>query len=196
MSDADIFSRLYVDPLAGWGGHSGGGSDATAVIDYRSFLERFVRMNAIGSVVDIGCGDWQFSRFIDWGGARYHGFDVVEPVIARNRAAHARDGVAFDVMPSDLGDLPDADLLIMKDVLQHLPDADIMRFRDRLFGRYRTCLLTNSYRKVDTATNVDIETGGFRCLDLTAPPYSIDGVYVLEFGSALWERLRTLLVRR
>lgn len=46
------------------------------------FVRRFIKENSIKSVVDLGCGDWQFSPYI------YHdlfvayvGYDVVLPVI-------------------------------------------------------------------------------------------------------------------
>ena len=29
----------------------------------------------IRTVVDLGCGDWQFSKYVDWRGIEYHGYD-------------------------------------------------------------------------------------------------------------------------
>jgi len=85
-------------------------------------------------------------------------------------------------------------LLIMKDVLQHLPNDEIIKFRDVLLPRFRFCLIANSFEKVNTQKNVDITVGSFRCLDLTLPPYNFRGCYILEFGSAAWERIRVLLL--
>jgi len=189
----EAFRRHYETEQSDWGGHSGGGSDPYWNIDYRAFLERFIRLNDIRTIVDIGCGDWQFSRFLNLEGVRYHGFDVVRSVVERNRARFASDMVSFDEMPADFAAVPDADLLVMKDVLQHLPDAEIMRHKHDLFSRYPRCLLSNSYRKIDTPTNIDIGVGGFRSLDLNAAPYHFDGEYVLEFSTPLWEQIRTML---
>jgi hypothetical protein len=54
-------------------------------------------------------------------------------------------------------------------------------------------LLTNSYNKLSTPLNTNICDGSFRCLDLSAEPYFLDGAYVLEFTSPLWEKIRTFL---
>jgi SAM-dependent methyltransferase len=189
----EAFTRLYDDPTSDWGGNSGPGSTPFFTVEYRAFLERFIFMNGIRTVVDIGCGDWQFSKHINFDGATYIGFDVVPSVVARNQEAYGGHAVAFRQMPLDLDTLPCADLLIMKDVLQHFPNAEILRFRDRVFYKYKYKLLTNSYQKFGTAQNVDIPYGGFRSLDLAAPPFAFSGAYVVEFSSPVWERIRTFL---
>ena len=189
----EIFSGKYEDAESDWVGNSGPGSDPYYNLPYRAFLEGFLRLNHIGSVVDIGCGDWQFSRFVDFGQATYLGLDVVASVVDRNEARFGGGRVRFAMMPDDHDALPPADLLIIKDVLQHLPNDDILAFRDRVLPRYRFCLLTNSYRKLDVPVNVDIPLGAFRCLDLRAPPFDFEGAYVLQFATAVWEELRTLL---
>ena len=97
-------------------------------------------------------------------------------------------------MPDDRATTPPADLLIIKDVLQHQDDAGIMDFYRKVIPRYQFCLITNSYRKIDTPTNVDTGTGGFRCLDLKAEPYFWRGSYVLQFTTGVCEEVRTLLI--
>lgn len=186
------FEAIY--DTESWGNGSGPGSYPGWTIEYRAFLERFFRMNEVGSIVDIGCGDWQFSRFLHLDGIVYHGFDVVARLIDANRRRFGSDTVRFDVMPEDLAALPQADLLVMKDVLQHLPDAEIARFRAQVFGRYRFVLLTNSFEKIDSHRNVDVRPGEFRCLDLAAPPYGFSGAYLFEYWAQPWERIRTFLI--
>jgi SAM-dependent methyltransferase len=189
----EAFRLHYESEESDWGGHSGEGSRPQWNIDYRVFLERFIKMNNIRSVVDIGCGDWQFSRFIDFSAVRYYGFDVVKSVVKRNKLLFESESVTFHEMPDILDNIPTADLLIMKDVLQHLPDSDIEHYKINLFNRFPKCLISNSYEKIDTPKNIDIESGGFRCLDLNDVPYLFNGTYVLEFWTPLWERIRTML---
>ncbi|WP_416462306.1 hypothetical protein [Sphingomonas sp. VDB2] len=191
---ASVFSHKYDKDVSDWGGHSGSGSSPYHTMAYRMFLEQFIALNNIRSVTDVGCGDWQFSKFINYDGVSYQGYDVVPTIVAQNIALHSSDDANFDVMPDDVMDVRGGDLLIMKDVLQHLPDDVIMGFAAKLFPKFKYCLLTNSYRKLDTPQNIDIETGGFRCLDLTEAPYNVAGTYVLQFNSPLWEELRVLLV--
>lgn len=194
MADANPFEDIYA--RGAWGAGSGPGSYPYYTIEYRAFLQRFISLNAIRSVVDIGCGDWQFSRFVDFAGAEYLGLDVARPVIEKNVAAFGRDGIAFKVMPDDLTEVPGGDLLLIKDVLQHLPDAEIRAILTQVAPRFRFALITNSYEKIDTGRNYDIGGhGDFRCIDLTAEPYNVDGAYVFEFWAQPWERIRTLLIQ-
>ncbi len=188
-----IFTDKYESPDSDWVGNSGPGSDPFYNLAYRSFLESFLRLNHIGSIVDIGCGDWQFSRFINFNGAKYLGLDIVDTLVKRNQKLFGSEDTRFANMPAEFDAIPSAHLLIMKDVLQHLPNAEIIRMREFLFPRFQFCLLTNSFRKLDVPTNVDIEYGAFRCLDLRGPPYDINGAYVLQFSTAVWEELRTML---
>lgn len=189
-----VFASKYHEGGSEWGGHSGPGSIAYYTADYRHFVERFIFMNQIKSVVDIGCGDWQFSRYIDYSGVTYHGYDVVDHIIEVNRQNYNLPGINFHVMPKIIKELEKADLLIIKDVLQHLPNKEIFQFLHEVIPKYRYALITNSYQKVSVAANTDISLGEFRVLDLTADPYNVKGTYVCEFGSAVWERLRTLLI--
>lgn len=201
----EVFRRYYEDETSVWGGHSGGGSMPYWTLEYRAFLERFISLNNIRSIVDIGCGDWQFSRFINFTGIEYHGFDVVESVIRRNQERYSAPNVHFEIMPEDFNRIPNADLLIMKDVLQHLSNDDIFKFKNELFFRFPKNILTNSYRKLrihnydlssgdyTTGHNYDIAAGDFRCLDLNDDPFNFGGSYVLEFSSPLFEQIRTLL---
>ena len=95
------------------------------------------------SVVDYGCGDWAFSRKIDWQGATYTGLEIVSDLVTRNQRLYGRAGVRFAVTPESPEALPAGDLLVAKDVLQHLPNHDIHRFLTEVVVRYRYALITN-----------------------------------------------------
>ena len=196
-----IFTGKYDGSDGDWAGTSGPGSDPYYNIPYRAFLESFLRMNCIGSMVDIGCGDWQFSRYLDLGGIDYLGLDLVEQVVARNRERFGTPSIRFEVMPERLEDVPGAHLLVIKDVLQHLEITEVIRFRDIVFPKFDFCLVTNSFSKVAhdgtmMPVNIGIAPGDFRCLDPRAQPFGIAGAYVLRFNTGASEELRTLLVQR
>lgn len=192
--DREAFRRQYDLPQSDWGGHSGAGSDAFHTTPYRAFVDTFMRLNDVRTVVDIGCGDWQFSRLMNFEGIDYLGLDVVPELMTSNQQRFGGPGRRFAEMPDALDDVPGGDLLLMKDVLQHLPDATIADFAKQVVPRFRWALLTNSFEKLDTPRNTDTAIGGFRCLDLAAAPHGWRGAYVLEFSSPLWERIRTFLV--
>lgn len=89
----DVFRKKYEDDASDWGKNSGPGSHPYHTIDYVAFLSKFIHMNNIRSIVDIGCGDWQFSQNINFQGTKYLGLDIVSSVIERNKALYARPGV-------------------------------------------------------------------------------------------------------
>ena len=116
-----VFDDIYKNNR--WGFGSGHGSLPSVTKGYRDFLEKFIRDNEIKHVVDYGCGDWQFSRLIDWGSATYTGLDIVPSVVDENNKKHATETITFkSIQPGDTK-LPKGDLIIVKDVLQHLSDS-------------------------------------------------------------------------
>src|SRR6478609_5527238 len=125
MDHAQIFDHIYKNNL--WICGSGPGSTEENTRQYRWFLQNILKSNHIKSVLDIGCGDWQFSRHIDWTGIDYVGVDVSAMVLANTRT-FARPGIAFRELNAVTDQLPSADVLIAKDVLQHWSNSDILNF--------------------------------------------------------------------
>jgi SAM-dependent methyltransferase len=172
------FEQIYAENK--WLYGSGEGSQPQHTKRYAAFLRKFLRKHSIKSVVDMGCGDWQFSQFIDWNGVDYQGFDIVSSVIQANQRRFAVPGVRFQLAIGDGTDLPSADLLIAKDVLQHWSNDAIKAFLPN-FKKYRYCLVTNCVDPGGTTTNQDIENGGFRYLDLRLAPFGIEAEEVFSF---------------
>jgi SAM-dependent methyltransferase len=181
----EVFESVYARQE--WGtnargeGTSGSGSTLGFTRLYRVFLQDFLAAHDIRSVVDAGCGDWEFSQAIDWTRIDYLGVDIVPSVIEANRQRFGKANVRFAVADIVRDELPPADLLLVKDVLQHLSDADISRFLAQL-PRYRHVLIVNDVQPDSlTALPVDIRTGGYRPIDLTRPPHGLPGTKVLAW---------------
>lgn len=179
MDRAGVFDRIYRENL--WGEGSGTGSSEGATRAYREFLHNFLRSNGVRSVVDLGCGDWQFSRHLDWSGIDYLGLDVSKVVLETARRFE-RPGVRFRSLDAVAEPLPPADLLVAKDVLQHWSNADILALLPKL-PAYRWALITNGFLpQSEPDTNRDIETGmQYRPVDLQRPPFDLTGAYVAWF---------------
>ena len=127
----NTFNRIYAEGT--WGkdvagkGTSGTGSTLEITRGYRAYIEEFIRTHHVKSVVDAGCGDWGFSSEIDWGQASYLGVDIASDVIAAVRSKHEKGNIKFQV--GDItAELPAAELLISKDVLQHLSNSLVHKF--------------------------------------------------------------------
>ncbi len=175
MNHRDIFNAIYSNNL--WGHGSGSGSLAENTVAYRHYLHNFIRTNQIRSVVDIGCGDWQFSKLIDWQGIRYIGIDVSDVVLS-NTQSFARDGVSFLHADALTETLPTADLLIMKDVMQHWSNDDILTFLPRL-ANFQQALITNGFHpSLSHLINSDISAGSLRPVDLRMSPFNLPGNYI------------------
>lgn len=172
------FKEVYQDGR--WGFGSGHGSLPRTTKPYRLFLQEFLETNRVRSVLDYGCGDWQFSRLIDWRGAVYYGVDVVPTVVDRNRGLYGRPGIEFLLSPKDPSHLPDADLLICKDVLQHLPNADVQTFLDEVAPRFPMSLIINDAAGPGNAheLNMEISAGEWRPVDIRVAPFAADAVVV------------------
>jgi SAM-dependent methyltransferase len=182
---SQVFSAIYQNKL--WGtnaegeGHSGSGSTMKSTVVYRAYLQAFLKEHHIRSVVDAGCGDWESTQAIDWTGIDYKGYDIVEAVIAKNRKRFAAPNIHFYVADILETNLPAADLLLGKHVLQHWPNAAIHKFL-RVLPRYKHALLVNSvYPETFSSDNHDIPMGHYRPLDITAKPFEVAGKKVLTY---------------
>ncbi len=175
---AQTFDSIYQRGL--WGGGSGAGSSEATSRDYRTFLKVFLTVNRIKSVLDLGCGDWEIARHMDWTGIDYTGVDVSKVVLEKTREFE-KPGVRFLCANAVTDDLPSADLLIAKDVFQHWPNGDILAFLPRL-KNYRAALITNGFHPNALARrNQDIAVGDYRAVELSKPPFNLNGWYVYDF---------------
>jgi len=174
----NIFTEIYANN--GWGQGSGEGSLPQTTEEYRAFLEQFICDNQIESVVDYGCGDWQFSSLINWGNVQYLGLDVVDSLIEHHNKTYSTYNIQFQSINDIPDELPDADLILLKDVLQHWSNQTIMAFIPKI-AKYKYALITNCINPKGVTDNHDIHDGNFRYLDLRKPPFAYNMRKVLEY---------------
>ena len=183
MTDhAAIFSRLYT-------ASSGAGSSKEFTAPYREYLSSFINRNRIHSIVDLGCGDMTvMSNLTLDHGVRYLGVDVIAYRIEENARLFPRCG--FSQCAIQYADLrtfvvPPCGLLVCKDVLQHWTNVEVNRFLARLLAMpFRHALLVNCNYGPKSGVNVDIDTGGWRPLDLQASPFFLKSGLAFRWGDA------------
>lgn len=173
------FEKIYEQNE--WHYGSGEGSLIIYTRSYINFLQNFFVENHIKSVVDFGCGDWQFSQYIDWSGIRYYGCDLVESIIDNNKKLYSQPNISFHLLNGSDDELPNADLFIAKDVLQHWSNNSIKAFIPAL-AKYPLSLITNCINPRGLTDNHDIADGEFRPLDLRLPPFNLKAVEVHSFS--------------
>jgi hypothetical protein len=167
-----IFTEVYRHN--DWGDResvSGPGSTLARAGAFRGELVALLRERNVSSILDVPCGDFHWMQgVVDESGASYVGMDIVDELIAGNRRRHGSPERTF--LRGDLVSdaLPPADLIVCRDGLVHLSfadiDAGIANFK-RSGSRY---LLATTF--VDRTANADVRTGGWRVLNLQAPPFS------------------------
>jgi hypothetical protein len=125
-------------------------------------------------------------RHIDWSGIDYTGVDVVSAVVTRNQAQFGASNIRFQ--QADItgeGQLPSADLLLSKEVLQHLPNDDVAKFLSRHLHKFKYCLITNDLDPTSaTSENVNIKRGAYRTLDIRRPPFNVSAELLFTYDVA------------
>ena len=189
MSNKEVFSKIYKEGL--WQGGSGDGSKIENVREYVDVLQKYIDKPEIKTVIDLGCGDWQFSKFLDLSSVLYLGVDVVDSVIDSNINLYSASNIDFISRDIITYELPQVDLIICKDVLQHLSNGDVISVLIKIIKSSKFALITNDFNSESTS-NIDIENGDYRYLDLTLSPFFLDVVTVLEFEKPGWRPKRTV----
>lgn len=189
MDNKKVFSKIYKEGL--WNEGSGDGSKIENVREYVDVLQKYIDKPEIKTVLDLGCGDWQFSKFLDLSSVLYLGVDVVDSVIDSNIDLYSASNIDFISRDIITYELPQVDLIICKDVLQHLSNRDVISVLIKIIKSSKFALITNDFNPESTS-NIDIENGDYRYLDLTLSPFFLDVVTVLEFKKPGWRPKRTV----
>jgi|GEM_PF-566867 len=153
---------------------SGIGSELNHTSNLRNELPKLIERYKIKSIVDAPCGDFNWMKYVlPEITVRYSGFDIVRSVIDENCRVFGKDDIEFRVADICEDQLPDCDLLIVRDCLFHLSFHDIERFLQNISRtNYRYLLTTTHTINIkDKHYNKDIITGDFRLIDIFEHPF-------------------------
>lgn len=185
-----------------WGSEesrSGSGSTLDSTTKIRKELPHLFDRYGVQTVFDGACGDFNWMRHVLAGtDVNYTGGDIVKPLIRKLSKFESPKikFIHFDLVQQVP---PQADLMILRDVLFHLSFADTKMVLENYLASGTPLLLTTTYDSTSTVfENRDIQTGYFRLIDLFSRPYSFSRapLETLEDWSApdprrylcLWER--------
>ena len=143
-----VFNKIYGGGI--WGKVAGqkffsgpGSHDAKVVVPYVESVQHFLaQVGGKPSVVDLGCGDFNVGRQIRPFCGTYMACDVVPGLIAENAQRFAGEGVDFRCVDMVDDELPKADVVFLRQVLQHLSNAMIAKVLAKLPMSYRYLVLT------------------------------------------------------
>lgn len=150
------FAQVYAQKR--WHNGSGSGSQPHNTVVWRAFLEGFIRHQRIWSVLDIGAGDMRVMNALHcWDAVKYTGVEIVPGLI------HSSPGEIITADALEI-DWPAADLVVIKDLVQHWPDSAVASLPERL-SQYGHALIVTDL-PAPGADHEDIEPGGYRPLRL------------------------------
>lgn len=149
--------------------------------EYILALKTFSKENRdIKTILDLGCGDFNVGNYIAPLFNNYIGVDIVESLVIRNQTKFGSKTISFLCRDITSDELPRADLICIRQVLQHLSNQDIQAFLDNITGKYKYLIITETtHRSWRFKPNKDIPSGpGTRFhkksgVVLDAPPFNL-----------------------
>jgi hypothetical protein len=179
-SAADRFTRIY--ETNNWGdtdSRSGPGSNLRAAGRFIDAFPKLLNDHQVRTVIDVPCGDFNWMRRVDLGGRKYIGGDIVKELVEHNQANYASPDRSFVCIDLTKDQLPPGDLLLVRDCFIHLSFDMIHRALKNIRRSPIRSLLATIYPY--KRRNWDIETGGFRPINLLRPPFNLpDPLEIIE----------------
>ena len=178
-----VMEQIYEKHL--WGGkdhdfYSGEGSHHIEITEpYIVAVTSFLKSpgNQL-SVCDLGCGDFNIGKELVRYSKNYIAVDIVEALIERNKNLFQSDNLSFVCLDIANDDLPEANCVILRQVLQHLSNAEIQRIVNKLTN-YKYVIVTEHIPNGNFIPNKDkIASQGNRLkqhsgVDVLAEPFHL-----------------------
>lgn len=184
LGSAETFwTESYVKAMEGYWGRlesvSGPGSTLEQTVAIRKALSNIIKEYHITSILDVPCGDFNWMKAVDLGVCHYIGGEIIKPLVDENIKKYGASNRVFLHIDVTRDALPQADLIVCRDLFFHLSLQDIkaaiVNFK-RSGAKY---LLTTTFSRYRDETNTDIQSGGFRTINLTRFPFNFPNPLLL-----------------
>ena len=162
LSIEQIFSKIYKD--SSWNKNSlnfnsGPGShNKKLVAPYVKFVNLFLLDKKLKSIIDLGCGDFNVGKNIYKNVNKYYAFDIVADLIKTNKKKFNDKKIIFECKNFIDETLPKADVVIIRQVLQHLDNKSIIKILDKI-KPYKYAIITEHIPKTIFTPNIDKNIG-------------------------------------
>lgn len=202
------FTEVYASKAWGDDGsdfYSGEGTTETEVtrpyLDY--LIAEFAKMPSPPRVLDLGCGDFKICSQLLPFVATFTGADVVPSLVERNNRAFGSDTVRFICADISSDPLPEADVVLVREVMQHMSNAQVGRLLNRL-SDFPVAYVTNvePVKSAIAVKNRDLvpgpDTRGVfgSALFLDEPPFSFRAETVLSTPTSQSDALPMTMTTR
>jgi hypothetical protein len=193
--------------------YSGTGSRGEVVEIYVEQLSQIIAQHQrdLGrpvKVIDLGCGDFSVGRQLAGRVPEmtYIGCDIVPEVIQHHINTVVDSRISFRVLDVVTDDLPDGDIILARQVLQHLPNSDVSRVLKKLL-KYRAAYITegqptiiegpfNPDKPIGSGMRFNWQTGRGRGLEFDKPPFDLSVEVVCRGRSSSFEEVVTFHVKQ
>jgi hypothetical protein len=189
LTAKDAFTKIYTEGLWAKSSNdqdsfsSGSGSRHPHIVGtYIGAVEKFLTSldQKKPDVVDLGCGDFFIGSQIRHLCGNYIACDIVDSLIARNKNIYRHMDVDFRVLDITSDELPDGDVVFVRQVLQHLSNDLILNAIPKIESKYKYLLLTehlphsSSFApNIDKPTGPDVRLRYESGVVLTRPPFNM-----------------------
>jgi hypothetical protein len=167
-----VFTSIYRHNA--WEGEesvSGPGSSLQGTAIVREQLPALFRKYHVKTLLDIPCGDFNWFKAVDLHGIHYTGADIVKELISQNNSKYKTSDCEFKAVNLMSDPLPESDMIFCRDCLVHLSNRDIKKALKNIIKSRSKYLVTTSF--TSRKNNVDINTGGWRPLNLQIAPFNL-----------------------
>lgn len=159
---------------------SGPGSHNSSIVKpYVTAVREFFKMRPGLDAVDLGCGDFNIGRQVRTRFRNYIACDIVSELTERNRRVFAAANVDFRCLNIVDDELPQGQVVFIRQVLQHLSNEQIAQVIAKLKGFDFLVLTEHLPSTTDFVPNLDHVAGsGLRLASnsgvvLTEPPFRL-----------------------
>ncbi len=150
---------------------SGPGSTLEATKSLRTMLPAMTTLLNIHTILDAGCGDFNWMKELNLDLDLYIGVDIVADLIDRNQARYGNEQRCFLCLDITRDHLPKVEAVLCRDCLIHLSYNEIMQTIRNFKQSGITYLFTSNFTRI-IANDCDIRTGDYRPINLQKEPFN------------------------
>lgn len=174
-----VFAEIYERNIWESDSKSGPGSELSQTQELIKELPKFFERFEIKSILDAPCGDFNWMKHIDLKNIEYIGGDIVPAIIETNKNRFESHNIRFKVMDIIEDDLPNVDLIIVRDCFVHFSYRNISKALNNIRKAGIQYIATTSF--VNCPKNYDIPTGEWRLINLQLEPFNFpEPLYLID----------------
>ena len=163
----DMKRRHNHESLSGPGSHL---LNAKETID---LVNNTIKKYEIQSILDLGCGDFNWLKETDLGNVKYEGWDACSKMIKDNNKKYKNNNIKFFTKDIVLENYPNVDLIICRDVLFHMKKSISKKIINNIKGKCKYFIST-SFKNVNENSGINESLNwGFYPINLDIEPFNL-----------------------